>query len=132
MSDFRSRMPRGAGGTPGGLVEFFVGVGMMLVGAWLFFSNLVVTSTFGALWGRGGSGVWLLVVLIGIGLVFFSGKSWLGWVMIVGGLIAIMITVITNLTIYFQPNSFLSTLIMLGLIFGGLGLVARSVRSVTS
>jgi uncharacterized protein len=130
MTDSRFRIPRGAGGTPGGLLAFFAGVGMMLVGAWLFFSNLVVMSTFGTLWGRGGSGIWLLVVLVGIGLVFFSGKSWLGWLLIIVGMLAIMITVITNLTIYFQPNSFLNTLIMLGLIFGGLGLVARSVRSV--
>jgi hypothetical protein len=44
---------------------------------------------------------------------------------IVGGAI-IMISVITNLTIYFVPTSLFNTLIMLGLIFGGLGLVVRA------
>jgi hypothetical protein len=120
---------RGAGGTPGGLLEFFVGLGMMIVGGYLFFNNLVVTSSMWVLWGHGGSGLALLVLLVGIGVLFFSGRSWLGWILVVVGLAAIFINVISNLTIYFRPNSFFSTLIMLGLIFGGLGLVARALRA---
>lgn len=119
---------KGAGGTPGGLLEFCIGVGMMIIGGYLFFNNLVVTSTIGVLWGRGGTGVALLVVLLGIGVLFFSGRSWIGWGLVIVGMVAIFITVITNLAIFFQPTSFLSTLIMLGLVFGGLGLVARSLR----
>jgi hypothetical protein len=119
---------RGAGGTPGGLLEFCIGVVMMLIGGYLFFDNLMVTSTIGVLWGRGGTGVSLLVVLVGIGLLFFNGRSWIGWTLVVVGLVAIFITVITNLAVYFLPNSLFNTLIMLGLVFGGLGLVARSLR----
>jgi len=36
--------------------------------------------------------------------------------------------VITNLVIYFMPTSLFETILMLGLVFGGLGLVARSLR----
>lgn len=120
--------PRGAGGTPGGLAQFFIGLAMIVAGAYLFFNNLVVTSTMWVLWGRNGSGIALLILLVGIGVLFFSGRSWLGWLLVVIGLGSIFINVITNLTIYFQPTSFLSTLLMLGLIFGGIGLVARSLR----
>jgi hypothetical protein len=119
---------RGAGGTSGGLLEFVIGSAMMILGGYWFFSNLVVTSTISVLWGRGGTGIALLVVLVGIGLLFFSGRSRAGWVLVVVGLVAIFITVITNLTIYFRAESLLNTLIMLGLVFGGLGLVARSLR----
>jgi len=36
--------------------------------------------------------------------------------------------VITNLQIYFQPTSLFSTIVMLVLLAGGIGLVARSLR----
>jgi hypothetical protein len=128
-NDLDTNLRRGAGGTPGGLLEFFIGLGMIILGGYLFFNNLMVTSSMGVLWGRGGSGVALLVLLVGIAVLFFSGRSWLGWILVVVGLGAIFISVISNLTIYFRPNSFLNTLIMLGLIFGGLGLVARALRA---
>jgi hypothetical protein len=128
MSDFDIRS-RGAGGTSGGLLEFFIGLGMMIVGGWLFFNNLVVTSNMSVLWGRGGTGAALLILLIGIGVLFFSAKAWIGWIMVVLGMGAIVITIITNLVIYFQPASFFSTLLMLGLIFGGLGMIARAFRT---
>lgn len=130
MHNDDNRLPRGAGGTPGGLLTFFIGLGMMLVGGYLFFNNLVVSSGLNVLWGRGGSGAALLVLLVGIGFVFFSGRSWIGWILIVVGLVIIAVNVITNLTIYFMPTNFFNTLVMLGLIFGGLGLIARSLRAV--
>lgn len=120
--------PRGAGGTPGGLGQFFIGLAMIVVGGYMFFNNLVVASTLWVLWGRNGSGIALLILLAGIGVLFFSGRSWLGWILVVIGLGSIFVNVVTNLTIYFQPTSFFNTLLMLGLIFGGIGLVARSLR----
>jgi len=36
--------------------------------------------------------------------------------------------VITNLVVYFMPTSLLQTVLMLGLVFGGLGLVSRALR----
>lgn len=38
-------------------------------------------------------------------------------------------SVISNLQIYFRPTSLFNTLVMLVLLFGGLGLIARSVKS---
>ena len=40
----------------------------------------------------------------------------------------IFISVITNLVVYFVPTSLLQTVLMLGLVFGGLGLVSRALR----
>jgi hypothetical protein len=128
MNDFRSKLPQGAGGTPGGLGTFLLGAAMLLVGGYLFFENLMVSSSFGALWGRNASAVPLLTVMVGIGILFFSGKSWLGWGLTAIGLGLIVINVISNLVIYFQPTSFFRTLLMLGLIAGGIGLIARALR----
>jgi hypothetical protein len=128
MDDFRRRLPSGAGGTPGGLGTFFLGVAMLLVGGYLFFDNLMVTSNFSVLWGRNASALSLLILMVGIGILFFSGRSWLGWVLVIVGLGMIFINVISNLVIYFQATSFLRTFIMLGLIAGGIGLIARALR----
>ncbi len=119
---------RGAGGTAGGLGEFFLGLAMIVIGGYLFFQHLVVSSSLSVLWGRNGSGVALLIVLIGIGFLFFSGRSRIGWILIVVGMIAIFVTVITNLVIYLAPSSFFNTILMFGLIFGGFGLIFRALR----
>jgi len=121
-------MQRGAGGTSGGLVEFFIGAAMVIIGSYLFLQRLLVTTSIRTLWGSGGSGLALLVMLIGIGVLFFSGRSVIGWIMIVIGAIMIFLSVITNLVVYFMPTSLFETIIVLGLVFGGLGLVARSLR----
>ena len=121
-------MQRGAGGTSGGLADFFIGAAMVVIGGYLFLQRLLVTSSIRTLWGSGGSGIALLIMLIGIGVLFFSGRSVIGWIMIIIGAVMIFLSVITNLVIYFMPTSLFETILMLGLVFGGLGLVARSLR----
>ena len=128
MHDLRNRVPRGAGGSPGGLGSFFLGVAMLLIGGYLFFDNLMVSSNFSVFWGRNASALPMLLLLVGIGILFFSGRSWIGWVLVAIGLGMIFLNVISNLVIYFQATSFLRTLIMLGLIAGGIGLIARALR----
>lgn len=119
---------RGAGGTPGGLGQFFLGLLMMLVGGYLFINQLMVTSSFRSLWGGGGSGIALLLLFVGIGVLFFSGRSWLGWLLVGAGVVLIFVSVLSNLVIYFRPTSLIGTIFMLGLFFGGMGLIARSLR----
>ncbi len=46
----------------------------------------------------------------------------------VAGALILVAGIIVNLQIYFQPTSLYNTLVMLVLLFGGLGLVARSLR----
>jgi hypothetical protein len=128
VDNFDLKSKRGAGGTSGGLLEFAAGLIMMLIGGYLFFNNLVVASNMFVLWGRGGSGLALLVLLAGIGVLFFSGRSRIGWILVALGLAAIFLNVLSNLTILFRGTSFFNSILMLGLIFGGLGLVVRALR----
>jgi hypothetical protein len=120
---------RGAGGTPGGLAEFFGGLGLVGVGAYLLLSRVTVHTSFWHMAGGGSAfGVTLLPLLIGIILLFIKGTSVLGWVLTIAGFGAIIVGVISNMDIYFQPTSLTITLIMLGMIAAGLGLVIRSLR----
>jgi uncharacterized protein len=124
-----SHYARGAGGTPGGLLEFFAGAAMALAGGYLLTQQVMVTSGFWNWAGNSTFGLTLVPLLIGIGLLFFNGRSALGWLLTVGGAVIILAGIIANLQIYFRPTSLFNTLVMLGLLAGGLGLVARSLRS---
>ncbi len=73
-------------------------------------------------------GAALLILLAGIGVLFFSAQSRLGWLLVLVGGGIIIINVITNLTVFFRATTFFQMLVMLGLIFGGLGMVARALR----
>lgn len=119
----------GAGGTPGGLIEFFVGLGMAVAGAYLLTNQVTVTSGYWTLWGYNTFGLSLLPLIFGIGILFFNGRSILGWILLFAGVIVIGTGILVNLTIYFQPTSLFNTIIMLVLLAGGIGLVARGLAA---
>ena len=120
---------RGAGGTAGGLGEFFRGLALIAIGAYLLLGRVTVHTSFWHMAGGGSAfGVTLLPLLIGIVLLFVNGKSVLGWVLTIAGFGAIIVGVIANMDIYFQPTSLTVTLIMLALIAAGLGLIVKSLR----
>jgi len=123
---------RGAGGTPGGVGQFVFGLGMVIAGGYLFLSRVTVTSGYWTLWGYNAFGVSLIPLLLGIGLLFFDGRSVFGWILTFGGVIVMLVGIIANLHVYFSPTSLTNTLIMLALLAAGIGLVARSLRSYSS
>lgn len=130
----RGSRRRGAGGTPGGVATFFLGLALTVVGGYLILNQVQVSSSFSffGLWGmnrQAGFGLTMLPLLIGIGVLFFDGKSKLGWILGIGGLLTILAAVLMSLSIHWAPTSLFNTLVMFGLFAGGLGLVARSLRA---
>lgn len=123
------RMRRGAGGTSGGIGEFLLGLGMAVAGGYLLTQRVTVTSSYWMLWGYNAFGLSLLPLLFGIGLLFFNGRSIAGWLLTFVGVVIILTGIIMNLGVYFQPTSLFNTLVMLVLLAGGIGLVARSLRA---
>ncbi|HJU64698.1 MAG TPA: hypothetical protein VJ596_03435 [Gemmatimonadaceae bacterium] len=119
---------RGAGGTPGGVGTFFFGAGMLVAGVYLLLNQVVVTSGLWELWGVNAFGLSLFPLLIGIGLLFFNGRSVAGWVLTAAGALIIIVGIVANLRIFFRPTSLFNTLLILTLIAAGLGLIARSLR----
>ncbi len=118
---------RGAGGTPGGVAEFFIGLGMAIAGAYLLTNQVTVTSSFWSIRGYNAFGLTLVPLIFGIGILFFNGKSIVGWLLTFAGVVIIFAGIITNLQIYFQPTSLFNTIVMLVLLAGGIGLVARAI-----
>jgi uncharacterized protein len=127
--DPRTVRTKGAGGTPGGLGEFFAGAAMTAAGGYLLLNQVTVTSGFWHLWGYNSFGLSLLPLLVGIGVLFFNGRSALGWLLVVVGAAIVLVGILLHLNVYFRPTSLFNTIVMLGLLAGGLGLVARSLRA---
>lgn len=119
---------RGAGGTEGGAGQFLLGLTMAAGGGYLLTSQVTVGSGFWGFFGPHTFGLSLLPLVFGIGLLFFDGSSRLGWLLTVAGAAIILLGILANLRIYFEPTSLFNTVIMLALLAGGLGLVARSLK----
>ncbi|HEX2204733.1 MAG TPA: hypothetical protein VHG91_15595 [Longimicrobium sp.] len=117
---------RGAGGTEGGVGLFLGGLAMAAAGAYLLTSRVTVHSGGWRLWGNDSFGISLLPLLIG--MLFFNGRSRVGWLLTFVGVVIIFAGILMNLDIYFQPTSLFNTIVMLVLLFGGIGLVARSLK----
>lgn len=120
---------RGAGGTPGGLGEFLAGLAMAVAGAYLLTTRVTVTSGYWSFWGHNSFGLSLLPLIAGIGILFFKGRSILGWLLVIAGAVIVFTGILMNLDVYFQPTSLFHTILMLILLAGGIGLIARSLRS---
>ena len=106
---------------------------MTVLGGYLVLNQVQVTSSFNffGLWGwsrPAGFGLTMLPLLIGVGVLFFDGKSKLGWILTAGGLLTILAAVLMSLSIHWEPTSLFNTLLMFALFAAGVGLIARSLR----
>ena len=117
-----------AGGTPGGLGSFLMGVVMACIGAYLLANQVVVAGSYWSFYGANTFGITLIPMLLGVAMLFWNGRSLLGWLLTVVGALFILAGVIANMHIYFQPATLFHTLIMLVLLVGGLGLIAKAIR----
>jgi hypothetical protein len=119
---------KGAGGTEGGVALFFVGLAMAVGGAYLLTQRVTVTSGFWSFFGGHTFGLSLLPLVVGAGALFYDGRSRVGWILTAGGALIVVLGILLNLRIYFEPTSLFDTLLMLVLLAGGLGLMGRSLK----
>ena len=122
---------RNIGGTPGGTRHFFLGLGMTVVGAYLLMRQVIVTGGywhFGWLGGSGGSfGVTLIPLLIGVGILFYDGRSLAGRCLTGFGALIIVTGIIANIDVQIRETSLFNLMLMLVLLVGGIGLMVRAV-----
>ncbi len=128
----------GAGGTPGGVGMFLLGFAMACAGGWLITNQVTVTGDYFASgfmvpvvnYRMNSFGLSLIPFIIGIGFLFFNGKSVAGWLLTIAGMVIILAGILMCLHIYFQPTTLFNTLAILVLLFGGLGLIFRSLKAI--
>ena len=114
------------GGTPGGLGHFLLGLAMACVGGYLLSSRVMVATSYWSFYGQHSFGITMLPMLLGVALLFWNGRSIAGWVLAGAGALFIFAGIIANLHIYFAPTTLFETMVMLVLLVGGLGLIARA------
>jgi len=102
---------------------------MVAAGGYLILNQVQVTTSSWRFGQYGGFGLTLLPLLVGIGFLFYNGKSVIGWLLTVAGTTIILASILMNMDIYFRQTTLFNTILMLGLLFGGLGILARSLRS---
>lgn len=126
---------RGAGGSQGGEVQFVIGIVMMIAGFYLLFNAITINTSFGLgmrLYGLGGLGItsgMLMIPLIGgIIAIFYNYKNYLGWVLSLGSLVALIVGVLANTQFRLRGMSSFDLIVVLVLAFGGLGIFLRSLR----
>jgi hypothetical protein len=119
---------KGAGGTEGGVAPFFVGLAMAVAGDYLLTHRVTVTSGFWSSFGGHPFGLSLLPLVAGAGILFHDGRSLFGWILALGGALIVLLGILMNPRIYFEPTSLFDTLVVLVVLAGGLGLLARSLE----
>src|SRR5260370_29242494 len=91
------------GGTRGGLGDFLIGFAMACVGAYLLSNQVPVMGSYWSFYGASTFGSTLIPMLIGIGGLFFDGRSIVGWLLTGAGALFILSGVIADMQLYFQP-----------------------------
>ncbi len=126
---------QGAGGTSGGIGQFFVGLAMIIMGFYLLLNSITVTSNFGMSYGLyqwGGfnitSGMVMFPFIFGIGIIFYNSKNPIGWLLSVGSMIALIAGVIASIRFNVRSMSAFDLMMMLTLAIGGVGLFIRSLK----
>jgi hypothetical protein len=130
-------MIEGAGGTRGGTGRFILGFIMMCGGFYMLLQSITVTSGFGLglrLFGFSAlginfgitSGMVMIPFIFGIGLLFYNGKSLIGWMLAIGSIAAMIFGVIASTQFILRTMTAFELIIILVLCFGGLGLLASS------
>ncbi|WP_435234671.1 hypothetical protein ACR30L_12950 [Psychromonas sp. PT13] len=131
---------KGAGGSSGGVGQFFIGLIMMIGGFYLLLNAISVSSHFALshrIYGFSGlgnqfsitSGMVMIPFIFGIGMVFYNSRNIIGWILTIGSITALIFGVITSIHFSMRSMSAFDLIVILVLAIGGLGLFLRSLKS---
>ena len=126
---------QGAGGTEGGVGRFVLGLVMMVAGGYLFLQSINVTLGMGFgyqffnFWGFAiTNGMVLVPFLFGIGMIFYNGRSLVGWALAAASLVMLAFGVIAQTHFQFRNMTAFDLITILVLLVGGIGLFLSSLR----
>ena len=116
-------------GNAGNLILGFI---MMCSGIYLLLHSIVVTHHY--FMGMGmyrygntsiSSGMVMILLMIGIGMVFYKPSNIFGWIVVIGSIIALIVGVIMNTHFALRSMSLFELLGIIILAVGGMGLFLR-------
>lgn len=110
-------------------IYFLAGMGLMAGGLFLIFQNTIISTNFTFMDFLGftpPTGIIILPLLFGIGILFFNGKSIFGWALVVLGIVTILLSIIMALRIRFKPITLYQGILMFGMTAAGAGLFLKA------
>lgn len=112
------------------LLQFLGGLAMLVVGLYIFSQKVMVSSSFwgGGMWLGGfrmSNGIIMIPFIIGVVWMFASGGSFASKVLSGAGVLFIIVSVILSTNISLVHITLFEWILILILIFGGAGLLAR-------
>lgn len=111
------------------LLNFFLGIILLAVGVYMVFQCTDVHASW-HIWYIGGwgvpSGLVVVPLLVGIGMLFYNSKSIAGWIVSTIGVAIILATIIMSVQIRFRSTSLFNYILMFGTILAGTGLLLKS------
>lgn len=111
------------------LLQFLAGLLMLISGLFIFSQKVIVYSSFFGGFSLGGmrmtSGLIIVPLIIGIVWMFVSGASFPSKIMTGIGVLLIIAAVIASTNIHLTAMTLYEWILILVLIFGGAGLVAK-------
>jgi hypothetical protein len=121
------------GGSQGGLGTFVAGCALAVVSAYFFVDSVRVTSYGGGWISRitgGSTGIVFLPLLVGVVWLFYDARRIGAWIVFVAGFAILIVEILSRLDFFF--NLKLSHLLIMLVSFGaGIGLILRSLRSIS-
>lgn len=112
------------------LLEFLAGIGMLIAGLVIFSQKVIITTGFFGGLSLGGfnlsSGIVVIPLIMGIVWLFVNYDSFGAKLLVGAGILIIIVSVILSTQIHLRTITLFEWIIMLVLLFGGLGLVLRS------
>lgn len=124
---------KGAGGTPGGVATFLIGLVMTCGGFYLLLNAIVLRASFGfgyRVYSVGGygitSGMIMIPFLFGIAMIFYDRRSFIGWLLTIGSVVSLIFGVLSTVNFSMRGMSAFDLMVILVLAFGGIGLLLRS------
>jgi hypothetical protein len=85
-----NRSLKDVGGTPGGIGYFVMGFIMTCIGGYLISNQVNVVGSYWSFYGANTFGITLIPLLFGIGILFWNGKSTIGWILTAAGALFIL------------------------------------------
>ena len=91
------------GGTPGGLGHFLIGFVMVCMGGYFLANQVSVVGSYWSFYGANTFGITLVPMLLGVGILFWNGRSLVGWILAAAGALFILAGVIASISIFDPP-----------------------------
>lgn len=111
------------------LLYFLLGVILLCVGIYLVCRNTYIEAGW-YLWRMGSmsisSGLSVIPVLVGIGMLFYNSKSFIAKLVLIVGIVILLISIIMSVHIRFRTVDLYTYILMFGSIFAGAGLLLRA------